>query len=136
MLRGLRRRVEPHRADFDIAVMELMSEPMTAPPGGNRSPRRAAGPDSDFIRCPMVAAWILQRCRGVCGRCGKAAPFTRPNGQPYLEVHHVLPLSEGGPDTVDNAIALCPNCHRRAHHGSDRRDVRQSLGRSLKGRGY
>jgi hypothetical protein len=136
MLRGLRRRVEPHRANFDIAVMELLSEPMPEPPIGNRSPRRVAGPDSDFIRCPMVAAWILQRCRGVCGYCGDAAPFVRPNRQPYLEVHHVLPLSEGGPDTVDNAIALCPNCHRRVHHGSDRRDVRRSLLRAIEGRDY
>jgi len=136
MLRSLRTRIGPARADFDIAVMQLLSEPMIEPPVGNRSPQRAVGPDSDFIRCPMVTAWILQHCNGVCGYCGVAAPFARPNGQPYLEVHHVLPLSEGGPDTVDNAIALCPNCHRRAHHGSDRRDVRRSLLRAIEGRDH
>ena len=136
MLRVLRSRVGPSRANFDIAVMELLSEPMMEPPVGNRAPQRAAGPDSDFIRCPMVTAWILRWCNGMCGHCGDAAPFTRPNGQPYLEVHHVLPLCEDGPDTIDNAIALCPNCHRRAHHGSDRRDVRRSLLRALEGRDY
>jgi 5-methylcytosine-specific restriction protein A len=26
-------------------------------------------------------------------------------------------LSTGGEDTLENAIALCPNCHRRAHFG-------------------
>ncbi|OOL15317.1 hypothetical protein BXQ27_32765, partial [Klebsiella aerogenes] len=26
-------------------------------------------------------------------------------------------LSNGGEDSVENAIALCPNCHRQAHFG-------------------
>ncbi|WP_196607201.1 HNH endonuclease [Pectinatus frisingensis] len=33
----------------------------------------------------------------------------------YLEVHHVIPLSKDVDDTADNAIALCPNCHRELH---------------------
>lgn len=28
-----------------------------------------------------------------------------------LEVHHIIPESDGGPDTFDNAAPLCPNCH-------------------------
>jgi len=28
-----------------------------------------------------------------------------------------VPLSEGGEDTLENAIALCPNCHRKMHYG-------------------
>ncbi|WP_256325004.1 HNH endonuclease signature motif containing protein [Nitrosomonas sp. Nm132] len=39
------------------------------------------------------------------------------DGSPYLEVHHKIPLAFGGEDTVVNAIALCPNCHREAHYG-------------------
>ena len=27
------------------------------------------------------------------------------------EVHHIIPESEGGPDKLDNAVLLCPNCH-------------------------
>ncbi|AWV01316.1 hypothetical protein DM992_11800 [Burkholderia sp. JP2-270] len=54
----------------------------------------------------------------ICGGCGKPAPFQRKStGRPYLEVHHVLPLAQGGHDTVANAIALCPNCHREQHYG-------------------
>jgi 5-methylcytosine-specific restriction protein A len=26
-------------------------------------------------------------------------------------------LASDGDDTVENAVALCPNCHRRAHFG-------------------
>ena len=29
-----------------------------------------------------------------------------------LEIHHLVPLSEGGPDTEDNAAPLCASCHR------------------------
>ncbi|HXU34436.1 MAG TPA: HNH endonuclease [Thermoanaerobaculia bacterium] len=34
-----------------------------------------------------------------------------------MEVHHRIRLAYGGEDTVENAVALCPNCHREAHHG-------------------
>ncbi|MFX5176317.1 HNH endonuclease, partial [Acinetobacter baumannii] len=53
-----------------------------------------------------------------CECCGSLAPFSRRrDGSPYLEVHHKRPLSKGGDDTVENAVALCPNCHRFEHHG-------------------
>ncbi|MEE7094460.1 HNH endonuclease, partial [Escherichia coli O10] len=39
------------------------------------------------------------------------------DGTPFLEVHHIEWLSKGGEDSVENAIALCPNCHRQAHYG-------------------
>lgn len=29
----------------------------------------------------------------------------------FVEVHHVVPQNEGGPDTIDNAAPLCPTCH-------------------------
>ena len=29
-----------------------------------------------------------------------------------LEVHHILPQAEGGPDSEENAAPLCPSCHR------------------------
>jgi hypothetical protein len=29
----------------------------------------------------------------------------------FVEVHHIQPESEGGPDTLDNAAALCASCH-------------------------
>ncbi|WP_083791491.1 HNH endonuclease [Chlorobium ferrooxidans] len=37
------------------------------------------------------------------------------NGDPYLESHHVIWLSRDGRDSVDNVVALCPNCHRKMH---------------------
>lgn len=28
-----------------------------------------------------------------------------------FEVHHIIPQKDGGPDTLENAAPLCPNCH-------------------------
>lgn len=70
-----------------------------------------------FIRNPDVIAEVLHRAAANCESCGKPAPFTTKASRPYLEVHHRTPLAEGGDDTVENAIALCPNCHREAHYG-------------------
>lgn len=71
-----------------------------------------------FVRNPDVVAEVLARAEGVCERCREQAPFLRAkDGQPYLEVHHKQQLAHGGDDTIDNALALCPNCHRELHHG-------------------
>lgn len=71
-----------------------------------------------FRRNPDVIAEVLSRADGICEGCRRPAPFSRADGRPYLEVHHRLPLAEGGMDTVENAIALCPNCHRERHYGA------------------
>jgi len=71
-----------------------------------------------FNRNPHVVAAVLHRAKGHCEFCGKAAPFRRNKDMtPYLEVHHKVQLAHGGSDTVKNAQALCPNCHREKHFG-------------------
>lgn len=72
-----------------------------------------------FVRNADVIVEVLERAQGRCEACHQLAPFTRAkDGTPYLEVHHCIPLSLGGEDTVENATALCPNCHRFRHYGS------------------
>ena len=56
-----------------------------------------------------------RRSKGICDLCGKPAPFNDRNGNPYLESHHIVWLSKGGKDEIDNVVALCPNCHRSMH---------------------
>lgn len=71
-----------------------------------------------YERNPFVVAEVLARANGVCERCKTDAPFRRKkDGSPYLEVHHKTRLADGGEDTIDNAVALCPNCHRDLHFG-------------------
>lgn len=73
-----------------------------------------------FKRNQYVVIEVQERANGICEKCRKPAPFRTDNeDKPYLEVHHIIPLAEGGEDTVENAIALCPNCHRHAHYGKN-----------------
>ena len=60
---------------------------------------------------------------GKCQLCGKDAPFIDNNGEPYLEEHHVKRLADGGSDTIDNVVAICPNCHRKIHILNDSTDT-------------
>jgi 5-methylcytosine-specific restriction protein A len=71
-----------------------------------------------YKRNPDVVVEVLIRANGICEYCKQSAPFMRKkDSSPYLEVHHIKQLSLGGEDTVENALALCPNCHREKHYG-------------------
>ena len=45
-----------------------------------------------------------------CDQCGWDAA--------RCDVHHRVPKSLGGLHTLDNAIVLCPNCHRVIHENA------------------
>lgn len=72
-----------------------------------------------YQRSRDVRNYVLARAQGNCEGCASPAPFLRSDGTPYLEPHHLRRVSDGGPDHPAHVIALCPNCHRRVHAGSD-----------------
>ena len=78
-----------------------------------------------YIRNPYIAEDAKRRAKGICRLCGLLAPFADKNGNPYLETHHIIWLSKGGADSVDNTTALCPNCHKKMHIVDDARDVKK-----------
>lgn len=83
-----------------------------------KQPEKQRATTTVFKRNPDVIAEVLFRANGACEGCQQSAPFDRrSDGTPYLEVHHKIPLAKDGPDSVDNAVGLCPNCHRREHSG-------------------
>ena len=61
--------------------------------------------------------WWLRDAEGICEACENEAPFKKSDGSFYLEVHHLRRLADGGSDTIANAVAACPNCHRELHYG-------------------
>lgn len=74
-----------------------------------------------YNRDQAVAKDTKNRANGICDLCDQPAPFETKEG-PYLESHHLIWISKGGPDNIYNTVALCPNCHRRVHALEDKKD--------------
>jgi 5-methylcytosine-specific restriction endonuclease McrA len=86
-------------------------------------------------RDPKVRQAVMQRSNGACEQCGQKG-FIAISGEYFLESHHVIPLSEGGPDLESNVMALCPAHHREAHFGMERDRLRELLLEGLAKMGY
>lgn len=68
-----------------------------------------------YVRDKYVSEYAKIRAHGRCQLCGQPAPFKDSSGRPYLETHHIIWLADGGDDSIENTVALCPNCHRKMH---------------------
>lgn len=63
----------------------------------------------------------------ICAALGRdPIGFVKNNGEPYVEAHHVMPVSkrEIGSLSAANIVTLCANHHREVHYG----DVSVSIG--------
>jgi hypothetical protein len=49
----------------------------------------------------LIKEYAKERANGVCERCGEPALSDDEDGEPYLEVHHVDELGEGGADHLN-----------------------------------
>lgn len=86
---------------------------------------------SEYSRSAAIKRYVKKRANGYCEGCQEPAPFMSKTGKPYLHAHHVFELSDGGSDTPDTVIALCPNCHFRVHHGEDGEEYNRKLYKKL-----
>jgi len=112
---------DPSSFDDLVAVeIERLNDPRNdEPPTGNFNPEKRRGSsNTGYKRDAKVVAWVEKK---------KPAPFISLRGRPFLEVHHVLPLEDKGPDTICNCAACCPNCHRALHYSPNRSQMRDEL---------
>ncbi|CAH1203026.1 hypothetical protein PAECIP111891_02205 [Paenibacillus allorhizoplanae] len=68
-----------------------------------------------FDRDPNVMEYAKRWASGICQLCEKSAPYFNKKNKPHLHTHHIKWLSKGGEDTIENTVALCPNCHDKMH---------------------
>jgi 5-methylcytosine-specific restriction protein A len=94
----------------DMSTSELENRAKKAKKAGKRTTLTQT-----FSRDPYVAEYAKRKANGICDLCNQPAPFKDRKGKPYLEAHHLVWLSNNGPDSIDNVSALCPNCHRKMH---------------------
>jgi 5-methylcytosine-specific restriction enzyme A len=86
------------------------------------------------LRAEAIRVFARRRAAGVCEACACPAPFNDIDGRPFLEVHHIDRLSDGGPDDPERVAAICPNCHRNIHFGKLGSKINEVL-RALRSRG-
>jgi 5-methylcytosine-specific restriction enzyme A len=101
-----------------LSFEELRKRAMAAA-GPARESKREGANRTYRLRSEAVRQHVLARAKGVCESCDCLAPFTTVAGTPYLEPHHIRRLTDGGPDDPILMGAVCPNCHREIHHGSN-----------------
>jgi 5-methylcytosine-specific restriction protein A len=82
-------------------------------------------------RSYQIKQYALLRAKGKCENCGHDAPFVNTNNIPFLEVHHIFSLSDEGPDTAINVAAICPNCHKEAHYGKQKENLKNTLSQKI-----
>jgi len=49
-----------------------------------------------FERSAVIRIYAVARAEGKCEACGNPAPFIDSSGKPFLEVHHIRRLTDGG----------------------------------------
>jgi 5-methylcytosine-specific restriction protein A len=74
-----------------------------------------------------IKRYVLKRAGGACELTGEDAPFIKYNGEPFLEVHHIKRLSDGGLDHPMNCAAITPNAHREIHYGANGKSLDHKL---------
>ena len=77
---------------------------------GNENPGRTTSIVSRVIRNSQVGNEVKSIYNYNCQICN--VRIETPSG-PYAECCHIKPLGRphNGPDTLDNVLCLCPNCH-------------------------
>jgi len=110
------------RNKSDKPGVEKLAEPL-----GTKYPNKTTTEVTQYERNSVVRDWVLSKANGHCECCKQKAPFATNDGFPYLEIHHLRHLADGGSDTTSNTVALCPNCHREMHHGNDKDELVKNL---------
>lgn len=72
-------------------------------------------------RNPALRNACLVAADHTCARCGFPAEVA----------HHVHHLEDGGPDTLENLVALCNDCHQEWHRWGSRNTSWSEWGRTI-----
>ena len=77
----------------------------------SRKPSSKQKAHAEEMRTLRAQALERDRCCVLCGWGG----YQIGNTEPDLHPHHRKPRGQGGPDTLENLVTLCPACHRFVH---------------------
>lgn len=122
-LENIRRMADEDKIDYETIKKEAQRTGIIRNTGEERP-----------IRNPHAAALALKNSGHKCEFNPKDKTFLRPNGTPYTELHHLIPISkykdfEYSVDIPENIVSLCSYCHNLLHYGrvDDKKDILKSL---------
>ncbi len=107
-----------HIKAMDYSMLETIAKKTE-----NINPIKREVITTQIVRSQYIAELAKRNAHGKCQLCNQPAPFDDKDGCPYLETHHIIWLSKGGSDSIENTVALCPNCHKRMHIVRDKNDI-------------
>ena len=119
-------------ADFGEAeakkIERLTKEGWTVEEIGNTEPSIQYRTIKQYDKIPTVSAIAKLRTGFKCEIIDCAyEPFIGLYNLPYIEVHHIIRLADGGEDTLKNVACLCPKHHREIHCGKNKENLKEIL---------
>jgi putative restriction endonuclease len=100
------------RAPIPVEVADTMQIEAASKdaPAGKDFPNRQELTVTRILRDTKVGKWVKQLHNFTCQICGTR--LVTPAGA-YAETCHIKPLGRphNGPDSPENTLCLCPNCH-------------------------
>ncbi len=101
---------------FRFALRKIDDKPISTPagelplPSSNQEPGRVETYTTRIVRDTFAAEAVKKAHQYTCQACSTL--LERPGGA-YAEGAYIRPLGRphNGPDTPDNILCLCPNCH-------------------------
>lgn len=77
-----------------------------------------------YVRNVTWARRARERLGDRCVIDGCVNTFVKDDGERYIEVHHIVPLCQGGEDGEWNLAVLCAHHHRMAHYADEATRIR------------
>jgi putative restriction endonuclease len=101
---------------YRFALRKIDDKPISTPAGelplptSNQEPDRVRSYTTHIVRDTLAAEAVKTAHQHVCQTC--STRIERPGGA-YAQGAYIRPLGRphNGPDTADNILCLCPNCH-------------------------
>jgi len=101
---------------YRFALRKIDDKPISTPAGelplptSNEEPDKVESYTTRIIRDTLVSETVKEIHQHFCQTC--STRIERPGGA-YAQAAYIRPLGRphNGPDTVDNILCLCPNCH-------------------------
>jgi putative restriction endonuclease len=111
--------VDRGRSGFKIyrfALRKVDDKPISTPagelplPASNQEPDRVRSYTTRIVRDTLASEAVKEAHKHVCQAC--STRIALPGGA-YAQAVYIRPLGRphNGPDTADNILCLCPNCH-------------------------